>query len=129
MEGNNHEAYGYPPTQTNLATGSYQSSTINPGLLSTGFVPQNMDARFPAFEANKALRTAPDNVHAQNNPLTGDGNPLQAKKRRGRPPGSKNKVKVDAALNGPKQPKRQGKAVASKKKAKSSSAGEGLIYC
>lgn len=121
MEGNNLETYGYLPTQTSLASWSYPANTVDPRMLSTGFVPsQNMDTEFQAFEANTPNGIAPPNVHAQNNPLSGDGNLSQAKKRRGRPPGSKNKVKVDVKLNGPEQPKRQGRAVASKRKAKSS---------
>ena len=130
MEGNNSETHGYLPTQTNLASGRYHFSTINSGMLSTGLVlSQNMDAGFRAFETNTPTGIAHPNVYDQNNPLNRDGNPPLAKKRRGRPPGSKNKPKVDATLNGPDQPKRPGKAVAPKKKDKSSPAGEGLIYC
>lgn len=129
MEGNNREAYGYLPTQTYLAGGTYYSSTINPAVLSMGPVlSQNMDAGSHAFEANTRTGIAPPNGQAQNNPFTGDDNPPPAKKRRGRPPGSKNKPKVDATLNGPGQPKPR-KAVASKKKDKAVSAGGGLIYC
>ena len=121
MEGENPEAFGYPPTQINLASGSSQPSTINPGTISTGFgLSQNIDAEFSAFEANTPTGIAPPNVHAQNNQSTADGN---LKRKRGRPLGSKNKPKVDATLSGPKQPKqpkRQAKPVASSRKAKSS---------
>ena len=85
------------------------------------FVPSpNMDTEPQAVEANAPTEIAPPNVYTQNNPLSGDGNLPQAKKRRGRPPGSRNKVKVDATSNGVEKPKRQVKAVASKRKAKSS---------
>ena len=121
MEGKNPDAFGYPPTQTNLASGSSQPSTINPGMFTTGFgLSQNIDAEFPAFEPNTPTRKAPPNVHAQNKLSTADGN---LKRKRGRPLGSKNKPKVDATLSGPKQPKQpkqQAKPVASSRKAKSS---------
>ena len=118
MEGN---AYGYPSTQTNLASGKYPYHTIDLGMLSKDFVPsQNMDIGFQASQTNAATEIARPDVHTRNNPLAGDGTPPPAKKRRGRPPGSKNKVKVDAALHGPEQPKPQRKARVSKQKARSS---------
>ena len=118
MEGN---AYGYPSTQTNLASGKYPYHTIDLGMLSKDFVPsQNMDIGFQASQTNAAMEIAQPDVHTRNNPLAGDGTPPPAKKRRGRPPGSKNKVKVDAALHGPEQPKPQRKARVSKQKARSS---------
>ncbi|KAK0511405.1 hypothetical protein JMJ35_005978 [Cladonia borealis] len=118
MEGN---AYGYPSTQTNLASGSYPSHIIDPCMLSMDFVPsQNMDTGFQASQTNVPMEIAQPDVHTRNNPSAGDGTPPPAKKRRGRPLGSKNKVRVDAALHGPEQPKPQRKAGFSKQKAKSS---------
>ena len=119
MEGSNGDAY--PPVHTNLASGSYPSNTIDPRMLSMKFVlSQNMDTGFQASQYNTPTEIAQPDVHSQNNPLAGDGNPSPAKKRRGRPPGSKNKVRVDAPLCRPEQPKPQGRALGSKKKAKSS---------
>ena len=121
MEGINGDAYGYPPTQFNLASGSYPSHTINPGMLSKSFVPsKKLDTGFQTSQTNTSTEIAQPDVYTQNNPLAGDGNPPPAKKRRGRPPGSKNKVKVDAPLYRPEQPKPQGRTQGSKKKAKSS---------
>ncbi len=94
MEGNGRNAYGYPPTQTDLAIGNYPVHTINPRMISTKFVfSQSMDTDFQASQANTPTKIAPSDVYTQNSPLTRDDNSPQAKKRRGRPPGSKNKVK------------------------------------
>ena len=121
MEDNNGDAYGYPPTQNNLASGSYSFNTIDPQMLSTNFVvSQNIDTGFQTPQPNTSTEIAQPDVYTQNNPLAEDDNPPPAKKRRGRPPGSKNKVKVDAPLHRLEQPKPQSRALGSKKKAKSS---------
>ena len=121
MEVSNGHAYGYPHVQTNLASGSYLFETIDPRMFSTeSALSHNMDTELRASQTNTPTEITQPNVHNQNNPLAEDGNPSPAKKRRGRPPGSKNKVKVDAPLYRPEQPKPQGRVLGSKKKPKSS---------
>ena len=115
MEGH---AYGNPSTQTNLASGNYPYRTIDSGMLSKDFVPsQNLDTGFQASQTDEPMEIAQLDDHTRNN---GDDTLPPAKKRRGRPPGSKNKIKVDATLHAPEQPKPQRKARVSKQKAKSS---------
>ena len=88
-------------------------------MLSNNFLPsQNIDTGFQAPQTDKPMEIAQPDVHPQNNSLAADGTPPPAKKRRGRPLGSKNKVKVNAPLDGSEQPKPQRKARVSKQKAK-----------
>ena len=115
MEG---DAYGNPSTRTNLVSGNYPYRTIDSSMLSKDFMPsRNLDTGFQASRTNEPMEIAQLDDHTRNN---GDGTPPPAKKRRGRPPGSKNKTKVDAALHAPKPPKPQRKARVSKQKAMSS---------
>ena len=105
--------------QPDVHTRSYPYYKTNSGMLSEDSVPsQNMDTEFQASQINKAMETAQPDVHTLNNPLAGDGTPPPAKKRRGRPLGSKNKVKINAPLDGSEQPKPQRKARVPKQKAK-----------
>ena len=105
--------------QPDVHTRSYPYHTINPAMLSNNYVPsQNMDTGFQASQTNTPMEIAQPDVLTQNNSLAADGTPPPAKKRRGRPLGSKNKVKVNAPLDVSEQPEPQRKPRVSKQKAK-----------